>query len=506
MCGGPIKAGTQRCPNCNAALGTSTSFDAGAYQGLRISKCPRCGAKAQQGDVICVACGTNLLTGKRVTVSSASSEIRTGTGLTWSDVKPWIIAGSGVVITAVVLVLLLVFVFRDYTGHGKKLLSENMYEEASDTLRTAIERDDSDFEAHFYMGVAQSIMGNHGEALNAFERATELNGSSLEAHLLLALTYGVQRNYERELDELELVIGLDENHADALFLAGLAYGLVGDRALEISHLQRSAQLRPNDASILYHLGIAYSRQEMYEDSVRAFQNALAIKPNSPDTLLALGISYEVGGALQRALTHLQDALSGRTQFSYNAHFHLGLALTATNRWQEARDQFSQAAELRRNDPASRYFLGVAELTLDNLDAASSAFTYVAQLGNPEYGPHAHMQLGIVKFRQGDTTSAENELRLAAAAQPTTVAANIQLGKVFKQAGRHTSAIRAFRTAIDAAPNNPAPHLALAVFYVEQKNTDYAVREFQRYLELAPLGDESESVRKIVAQLQQSAQS
>ena len=210
--------------------------------------------------------------------------------------------------------------------------------------------------------------------------------------------------------------------------------------------------------------------------------------------------------MQRALTTLQDALSRQTQFAYNAHYHLGLALTATNRWQEARDQFSQAAESQPNDPAARYFLGVAELTLGNMEAASSAFTYVIQLGNPEYGPHAHMQMGLLKLRQGDTTTAENELRLAAAARPTTVAANIQLGKVLKQEGRHAAAIRAFRTAIDAAPNNPAPHLALAVFYVEQKNTDYAVREFQKYLELAPSGAESESVRRIVVQLQQSAQS
>jgi tetratricopeptide (TPR) repeat protein len=471
-----------------------------------VSKCPRCGAKAEQGDVICVACGTNLLTGKRVTVSTASSEIRTGAGLTWSDAKPWIVAGSVVVAAAAALILVLVFVLRDYTARGKTLLSEGLYEDATIPLRTAIERDESDFEAHFYMGVAQSFLGNHSEAAYAFERATELNAQSLESHLLLGLTYGVQRNYERELDELEFVLGLNPNHADARFMAGLAYGLSGDREREASYLIQAAQLRPNDASIPYHLGVAYSRQEQYDDAIRAFQNALVIKPNSADTLLALGISYDAGGAVLSALTALQDALSKRTQFAYNAHFHLGLALSATNQWAEARDQFSRAVELRGNGAAARYFQGVAELTLGNLDAASTSFNYVIQLSNPKYSPQARMQLGLLNLRQGDTATAENELRAAAGAQPTTVAANIQLGKVLKQEGRHAAAIRAFRSAIDAAPNNPIPHLALAVFYVEQKNTDYAVREFQKYLELAPSGAESESVRRIVVQLQESAQS
>jgi len=506
MCGGPIQAGTQQCPKCNAALGSSSPSDSGLHHALRKSKCPRCGKQAERGDVICVSCGTNLLTGKRVTVSTASSEIRTGTGLTWSDAQPWIIAGSIVVAAAAALILVFVFVLRDYTARGKTLLSEGLYEEATIPLRTAIERDESDFEAHFYMGVAQSILGNHSEAAYAFQRAAELNAQSLEAHLLLGLTYGVQRKHERELDELEFVLGLDPNHADARFMAGLAYGLAGDREREIAYLRQAAQLRPTDASIPYHLGVAYSRQERYDDAIRAFQNALVIRPNSPDTLLALGISYDVGGVVRNALTTLQDALSKSTQFAYNAHFHLGLALSATNQWAKARDQFSQAAESRRNAAAAPYFLGVAELTLGNFDAASTSFNQVIQLGGPDYGAQARMQLGLLKLRQGDTAGAENDLRAAAAAQPTTVAANIQLGKILKQEGRHAAAIRAFRSAIDAAPNNPIPHLALAVFYVEQKNTDYAVREFQKYLELAPSGAESESVRRIVVQLQESAQS
>ncbi len=122
MCGGPIGVGTQQCPKCKAALGTSNPSDPGTQRTLRISKCPRCGAEAQQGDVICVACGTNLLTGRRVTVSTASSEIRVGTGLTWSDVKPWIIASSVVVAAVAALILVFVFVLRDYTVRGKTLL------------------------------------------------------------------------------------------------------------------------------------------------------------------------------------------------------------------------------------------------------------------------------------------------------------------------------------------------------------------------------------------------
>jgi len=505
MCGATVDAAARQCPKCNAALGAAGRPATEPSATMRINKCPRCGAQVQQGDVICVSCGTNLFTGKRVTVSSASSEIRSG--LTISDTKRWIWAGAAVVVLVVLVAAIFVFA-RDYTALGKKLVSEGKYEQGIDALRTAIDRNDSDFDAHFYMGVAQSLMDNYDDAARAFDQAARLKPQSLEAHLLLGLTHGIRGDYEKELDELDYVIDLDPNHpnhVDALFLAALAYGVVGDAGNEISYLERAEALRPRDASIHYYLGMALSRQEMYEQAVTAFERALAIDPYSGDTLLALGMSYEAGGAVDKALAALRDALARQTQFIHNAHYHLGLALAATERWQDAREEFARALESSPNNAACLYFLGVAEQTLGNSEAASNAFRRIIDLGDAEYGPQAHIQMALIKIRQGEKAQGEDELRTAVAAQPANVAAHIHLGMFLKDEGRDAAAIRAFRTAIDAAPNNPAPHLALAVFYVERKSTEYAVKEFQKYLDLVPSGGESESVRRIVRQLEQSAQ-
>ncbi|HPO17047.1 MAG TPA: zinc ribbon domain-containing protein, partial [Candidatus Hydrogenedentes bacterium] len=52
-CGGPLRSKSSR-------LGGASGRSAPAHQ------CPNCKSPVQEGDIICVRCGTNLLTGQKV--------------------------------------------------------------------------------------------------------------------------------------------------------------------------------------------------------------------------------------------------------------------------------------------------------------------------------------------------------------------------------------------------------------------------------------------------------
>jgi tetratricopeptide (TPR) repeat protein len=504
-CGANLSANADKCPKCRAPIRSSSAPPPGMRRAPQVTKCPRCGAGVQRGDVICVACGTNLLTGKRVTVSSASSELPTG--MTLEDAKPWIWVGSVALVLVAAFVCVFFFFLRDYTTLGKRLLSEGNYDEAADHFRTAIERNRPTYDAHFYLGVTQSLRANYDEAAYAFAKAAELKPSSVDAHLLLGLTHGIRGRIREEIAALERVIDAQPENVDALLLLALAYGLEGDTSSELARIQDALELKPIDATAHYFYGLALSRQERYDDAISEYRKAISLGFDSAaDAHLALGMTYQAGGAVENALVSLRNALQQQTEFPYDCHYHLGLALAAKGMWQEARGELSQAVQARPSNAAAGYFLGAVELTLGNHAAASSEFTRIVELGDAEYAPQAHIQLALIKLKQGESGLAEDELQQAIAAQPDNVTARVQLGMLLKkQPGRESDAIRAFRSAIDLAPANPAPHLAFAIFYVERKNNNGAISEFKRYLSLASSGDEADAVRRIVEQLEESAQ-
>ncbi|MCD6288644.1 MAG: tetratricopeptide repeat protein [Candidatus Hydrogenedentes bacterium] len=505
MCGASLSADADRCPKCRAEIRSKQSYSGPPHRAPQVTKCPRCGASIQRGDVICVACGTNLLTGKRVTVSSASSELPAGRS--FEDFKPWLWAGAGVFAAVVLIACVFILFFRDYTAIGKRLLSEGNYEQAADHFRTATERNKPSYDAYFYLGITQSLMGYRNEAINSFKKAVQLEPDSADAHLLLGLTYGMQKNIPSEITELERVMALQKNNIDVLLLLALAYGLNNEPDLEVLSLHKALDINSADPKIHYYLGLALSRQEKYDAAIAEYQQAIQLGLDSVGNAhLALGLTYQAGGSVEQALTSLHSALQEQTQFPQDGHFHLGLALAAKGNWQQARDELAQAAEAGASNAAASYFLGTAENTLGNQAAATAAFNRVIELGDSEYGPKSHIQLALIKLKQGDSALAENELQKAIDAQPNDVTARVQLGMLLKrQTGREAEAIKAFRSAIDIAPTNPAPHLAFAIYYVERKNPSAAISEFKQYLALAPSGAESDAVRRIVDQLQKSAQ-
>ena len=80
--------------------------------------CPTCGALVQAGDIICVACGTNLLTGQRITEEQPAPAKAKKRSFTMPSVSlKWIgIATLGFLVVVILLFLLALFLRRDRIG------------------------------------------------------------------------------------------------------------------------------------------------------------------------------------------------------------------------------------------------------------------------------------------------------------------------------------------------------------------------------------------------------
>lgn len=114
-----------------AATGAPAGSPAVPFAPRNSAKCPNCNTPVKQGDIICVKCGTNLLTGQQVVVQpQAVAAARSGGGL----------LRFGAVIVVLLVVFggicgsYYVFVYNEPIAKAKRLAGQGNLLEAVQTL------------------------------------------------------------------------------------------------------------------------------------------------------------------------------------------------------------------------------------------------------------------------------------------------------------------------------------------------------------------------------------
>jgi len=143
-----------------------------------------------------------------------------------------------------------------------------------------------------------------------------------------------------------------------------------------------------------------------------------------------------------------------------AHYDLAVQLKELDRLDEAESHYRQALSL---DPDSSLAqsglvevfahsgrLAEAERILEKMEADGTA-------------PSASVNLAIIRIRRGDLESAMRRLRAAVKRNPAQVVAHIYLGKVHERCGNTQSAEEAYRVAVEACPGFAPAQAALNAF-------------------------------------------
>lgn len=138
--------------------------------------------------------------------------------------------------------------------------------------------------------------------------------------------------------------------ARALYEKAAVRAALDDADGAVAHLLQSTRYAPNDYDVYILLGQLLERQGKAQDALRAYRVALDLRPSSEEADTAMRRMLEAIKASTESKQDLRPA--------YEKRIEVGTVALNLKRYDEATSYFSQALEIRSDDP--RPWLGLAD--------------------------------------------------------------------------------------------------------------------------------------------------
>lgn len=499
-CGKLTDPELDNCPHCGGPMrgGAPESRGAGGRH-----HCPGCGAPVQDGDIVCVSCGTNLITGQKVTDERRDAVVRN------RSFQPLLIVGSIAVVAIVVLGAVFYVLSRDPVKKALKLSQNNRNLDAINVLLAHVDKKADDARAQFLLGKLYWQSGQLVPAAKAFDAAHVVDPANREAGMLAALAYSKQpgdggRN--GELSALKRLVEQSPDDTQSQYLYALALGDAGDYDAEREHLEKVLSIDPDNALARRSLGIALALRGDYPAAAESLQMALrADQGDRADTETVLGLVANMQGDSAAGEAHLLEAIEGEAGTVSLAQARLGLLYMARGDYDNALPQLREAKRSGDTSPTTRFFHA---LCLERAGLDREALDSYAQLvdeGQGRYAAEAAVQMAQIYLAQGNDTKAREAIRSAtqlggASARLYTVQGLLQI-----EDNELGEAQESFRKAMREDGDYGPAYLESGLLRIRRGLVSEGLRELERYLEIA--GDttagRTEEIRVLVEQLRQT---
>jgi Tfp pilus assembly protein PilF len=266
--------------------------------------------------------------------------------------------------------------------------------------------------------------------------------------------------------------------------------------------------RAPSPTIMNNMGVIQMRRPVTPQTGRAtyyFNQALKLDQDDSDYHFNLGYAYWAEKDAQSAIFWLRETVR-RDPADGEAHAVLAAALQATGaaaeaaRERELATQLSSTyAEWAKKSSAEPIPRGLERLkpTLEvsTLRRVDSAIATTGQREQKELAAF-HLDRGRRFFEQGSNSDAVTELRRAIYLSPYEADAHLLLGRIYMRTGETPSAIDAFKIAL-WSQDSAQGRIALAQAYLQIKDPAAARAALARALELDP---NSAEARELLSKL------
>ena len=199
-------------------------------------------------------------------------------------------------------------------------------------------------------------------------------------HYQMGLSYLGERNYTGALVELTEAEKLDPKNPELLYNLGLAY--IGKKRPDLAEqkLQRALMLKPDYSSARNDLGYAYLELKRWDNAIQEFKTVKddLFYENSENAAINLGLAYLGKGDYPKAMEELRAvaAVSPRNPI---VHLSIGRVWFAMDKSEQAIAEYHKALQIYKDYGAAYYYLGLAQLKLNNPNEAKDAFKEVIRI-------------------------------------------------------------------------------------------------------------------------------
>ena len=319
---------------------------------------------------------------------------------------------------------------------GKVYYHQNKdYVKAEEWFRKAVAEDPQNWEAHFYLGLSQTMQGEFVEAGAAFEDAYDLAPPEKKTqvrdnqkvffseHFRAGLSAKDTNNLPEALLEFQKAVGVYPHDVSGHINLAYVYRELGqaDKALEI--MQQSVKVDSMSVYAWSNLGAAYHYAKQYDLAAGALQKVVDLKPKEADVLFAalysLGNIYYEKKDYNKALEYYAQSAEIKAD-DPELQYQIGVTCLLLERYQEAELALQKCAALTETSDTEEgktmyqdamYNLSVAYIQMQNYDLAISTLQNL--LARQETA-EIHDALGRAYSRKGDKDKAVEEFRKAEA--------------------------------------------------------------------------------------------
>ena len=367
----------------------------------------------------------------------------------------------------------------------------------------------------FYLASGETDRG-----IRTLEKMVEENPETGVFKRRLASVFFDRGDFDKAEGLAEELIKKDAGDAIAHYLKGRIL-LTRNKGVEAaSHLRIMAERHPGYAPARYFLGAAYLQNGETSKAVSEFEAAVYLDPALSQARLSLAKMKLEAGNAGEAIQIAQKVLNQNPALD-EARLILGSALTIQKDYRGAARELQAFVKNNPDTPAGMIQLGFLHMAQgdaaaaedrfeaalktdpDNLSAATElARLYVAQNRHDmaierlnrmlERNPRlvrVHEILGQVYSNRKDFSSAEEEYKKAAAAEPENAALWMGLARFYQSSGQDGKEVSTLEDFIKANPANIDAGMRLTKrlinLYVNQNGTDKALRLINETLKANP---------------------
>jgi tetratricopeptide (TPR) repeat protein len=455
-----------------------------------ITQCPHCAAPLKAGDIVCLKCGLNLLTGQHIAQARPEVKVRRSV--------PWLkIAGiaAGVAVLAAAGGGIYYVLSRDVVGSARTIALEGRSLEAIGRLQEHLKSHPDDQAAQVLLGQVYFDTQDFTSALSTLEGVSLSDEASARLAVVAAGKLPGDSGRQRQIGALRRLVEARADNAIYWLWLGMAQSAAGDAPNAIAAFDRVLELEPANAQARLHRGVA-----------RAMNNDLQ---NAADDLLAAGAAGAAplaavealrGGTVQAETLLAQRVASADDPM---ARARLGALYLGSGRYEDALQLLQPSPGVTPN-PTVQYLYALA-LRASGLDLeAQGVFQAVADAKGPA-AEAAAAQIAGLYLDQGDLPRA-NEYARRAATSGRTVSLITLEGRIRLAEGEAEQANRLFREAIAMDPTYAPAQLEAGLYEVAMGNIPAGVELLDRFLVAARAAGGSPRLNEIellVSQLRQT---